>query len=86
MSGLARLNRDEWADVLFVIALRGGPGDGERFRWRAPPRVLRYPLPAEVVSVAAPTTYPLLRVAEYAESGSVTDSGAHIYHFACHSP
>jgi hypothetical protein len=80
------LNREEWADKPYLIELRGGRVDGQRFHWHQLLSVWRQPEPAPVDLTLDPSVplYPMaIPVAQYRETGSVTDDGAHIYEFEC---
>lgn len=89
LNRLSAFNDEEWADKPFTIELRGGPRSGQRFRWRDLPMVWREPLPQEVsltefLSPSSPqlqTTASQVPIADYRETGSVMDDGAHIYEF-----
>lgn len=84
MTTLQDLNREEWADKPFLIELRGGRVDGQRFRWHDLPRFWKQPEPAAVdlTTDLAPSSYPeTMRIALYRETGSVMDDGAHVYEF-----
>ncbi|MEV4672715.1 hypothetical protein AB0K34_13755 [Actinomadura sp. NPDC049382] len=87
MTSLHELNREEWADKPYLLELRGGSVDGQRFCSRDLPRFWKVPEPAivDLTTDLTPSTYPeSLRIALYRETGSVTDDGAHIYEFERH--
>jgi hypothetical protein len=86
MTSLTDINREEWANQPYLLELHGGPGDGRRFTWPTLPFRWRelvhrpigladYKPDAHVVVPIGPPT------AEYRQTGSVTDDGAHIYAF-----
>lgn len=80
---LRDLNREEWADKPFLIELRGGRVDGQRFHSRELPRFWKKPEPAvvDLTTDLSPSVYPELLIALYRATGSVTDDGAHVYEF-----
>lgn len=80
------IDDEAWARCLpYVIELRGGARDGDRFtlrylqlRWLAPVP----PTLAELIAVSPDVTRPMpLRVEVYLLTGSVLDDGAHVYQF-----
>lgn len=87
---LSAFNDEEWADKPYLIELRGGPRNGKRFWWPTLPMMWREPLPQEVSltdflspsSVQLQTASSLTQIADYRETGSVLDDGAHIYEFS----
>lgn len=84
MTTLRDLNREEWADKPFLIELRGGRADGQRFRWHELPPAWKQPEPATVnlaMDLYAPPQPMIMPVALYRRTGSVSDDGAHIYEF-----
>lgn len=86
---LSAFNDEEWADKPYTIELRGGPRAGKRFRWHSLPMMWREPLPPKpdllLLSAVQPmTTAEQFPIADYRETGSVLDDGAHIYEFDRH--
>jgi hypothetical protein len=81
LDDLARLNDEEWADKPYLIELRGGRADGQRFRWHELPYIWQVPDPEPITltSIALDLTVPTLRVLDYRPTGSVLDDGAHVY-------
>lgn len=86
---LSTFNDEDWADQPYLIELRGGPRSGKRFRWRDLPMMWREPIPqdfnaADFLSLSAvqpQTVASQIPIADYRETGSVMDDGAHIYEF-----
>ncbi len=78
---LAEFNRQDWADVPYVIQLRGGPADGQYFDVRTLPRAWQVPVLAPLsFELARPDLFPAESQAlTYWPIGEVTDDGHHIY-------
>ncbi|WP_433233765.1 hypothetical protein [Actinomadura nitritigenes] len=81
MTSLRDLNREEWAGKSFLIELRGGGGDGERFHRRTLPLAWMRPEPAVLALDRDPDPLRPMPVAVYRRTGRVADDGAHIYEF-----
>lgn len=84
MTSLHDLNREEWAGRSYLLELRGGRVDGQRFRSRDLPRFWKVPEPAivDLATDLTPSLYPeSIPTALYRQTGSVTDGGAHVYEF-----
>ena len=84
MTTLRNPNPEEWADKPYLIELRGGRMDGDRFRrkelavtWGAP-ELLEPSLVTDADGIFRPELVPL---SMYRRTGTVTDDGAHIYQF-----
>ncbi|WP_131888785.1 hypothetical protein [Actinomadura rubrisoli] len=84
MTSLSDLNREEWADKPYLIELRGGRMDGNRFRrnklaitWCVP-EIVEPSLVTDADGIFRPELVPL---SIYRRTGIVTDDGVHIYQF-----
>lgn len=85
-SDLYRFTQEEWADKPYLIELRGGKVDGQRFRWHELPMMWRQPEPPPItetiMAVDSDLTRPTsMRIADYRRTDSVRDDGAHVYQF-----
>lgn len=86
LNRLIAINDDEWADKPYLIELRGDPRNGKLFNWHSLPMVWREPIPPKLDALSFSAELPVtaaetIKIADYRETGSVMDDGAHVYEF-----
>jgi hypothetical protein len=86
---LSAFNDEEWADKPYLIELRGGPRSGKRFSWHTLPMAWHEPIPLDFNAIflsqsvaLSQTSTSQMQIADYRETGSVTDDGVHVYEFS----